>query len=131
MSTQIEILIKFKNILVLFIDELIEQFPYDSDLILCRIYIKDQIPIENIMKLFVQYFYPQKQLVEERNELFFLEGTQTFFEKLKLKTNVFKKIWLSDTIDDEDRVVIWEWVNSLLVLVDKYDKLVNQPDKQA
>lgn len=129
MSTQIEILIKFKNILVLFIDELIEQFPYDSDLILCRIYIKDQIPIENIMKLFVQYFYPQKQLVEERNELFFLEGTQTFFEKLKLKTNVFKKIWLSDTIDDEDRVVIWEWVNSLLVLVDKYDKLVNHPDK--
>lgn len=127
MSTQIEILIKFKNILVLFIDELIEQFPYDSDLILCRIYIKDQIPIENIMKLFVIHFYPQKKLIEEKNELFFLEGTQTFFEKLKLKTNVFKKIWLSDTIDDEDRVVIWEWVNSLLVLVDKYDKL-NKPE---
>ena len=113
--------------MVLFIDELIEQFPYDSDLILCRIYIKDQIPIEHIMKLFVIHFYPQKTLIEEKNELFFLEGTQTFFEKLKLKTNVFKKIWLSDTIDDEDRVVIWEWVNSLLVLVDKYDKL-NKPE---
>lgn len=127
MSSQIEILIKFKNILVLFIDELIEQFPYDSDLILCRIYIKDQIPIEHIMKLFVTHFYPQKKLIEEKNEVFFLEGTQTFFEKLKLKTNVFKKIWLSDTIDDEDRTVIWEWVNSLLVLVDKYDKL-NKPE---
>ena len=124
MSTQIEILIKFKNILVLFIDELIEQFPYDSDLILCRIYIKDQIPIENIMKLFTQHFYPQKKLIEDKNPDFFLDGTQSFFDHLKLKTNVFKKIWLSDTLDDEDRVVIWEWISSLLTLVDKYNKIV-------
>jgi hypothetical protein len=123
MSTQIDILIKFKNILVLFIDELIEQFPYDSDLILCRIYIKDQIPVENIMKLFIIHFYPQKNLIEEKNELFFMEGTKSFFEHLKLKTNVFKKIWTSDTLDDEDRTVIWEWINSLLTLVDKYYKL--------
>jgi hypothetical protein len=121
--SKIELLIKFKSTLVSFIDEIIEQFPHDSELIIYRIYIKDQIPTENIINLFIQYLLPQKQLIVEKNELFFLQHTKELFEDLNIKANIFKKIWLSDVLDDEDRVVIWEWVNSLLLIVEKYNAL--------
>jgi hypothetical protein len=127
MSTKIDLLIKFKNTLVSFIDEIIEQFPQDSDLIICRIYIKDQIPTENLINMFIKYFLPQKQLVANKDEEFFLNGTKEFFEDLKIKSNVFQKVWLSNNVlDDDDRDIIWEWISSIITIVDKYNNLENK-----
>lgn len=126
MSTKIDLLIKFKNTLVSFIDEIIEQFPQDSDLIICRIYIKDQIPTENLINMFIKYFLPQKQLVMNKDEEFFLNGTKEFFEDLNIKSNVFQKVWLSNVLDDDDRDIIWEWINSIITIVDKYNNLENK-----
>jgi hypothetical protein len=126
MSTKIDLLIKFKNTLVSFIDEIIEQFPQDSDLIICRIYIKDQIPTENLINMFIKYFLPQKQLVINKDEEFFLNGTKEFFEDLNIKSNVFQKVWLSNVLDDDDRDIIWEWINSIVTIVDKYNNLENK-----
>lgn len=126
MSTKIDLLIKFKNTLVSFIDEIIEQFPQDSDLIICRIYIKDQIPTENLINMFIKYFLPQKQLVANKDEEFFLNGTKEFFEDLNIKSNVFQKVWLSNVLDDDDRDIIWEWISSIITIVDKYNNLENK-----
>lgn len=126
MSTKIDLLIKFKNTLVSFIDEIIEQFPQDSDLIICRIYIKDQIPTENVIKMFIKYFLPQKELIVNKDEEFFLNGTKEFFEDLNIKSNVFQKVWLSNVLDDDDRDIIWEWINSIVTIVDKYNNLENK-----
>lgn len=126
MSTKIDLLIKFKNTLVSFIDEIIEQFPQDSDLIICRIYIKDQIPTENLINMFIKYFLPQKQLVINKDEEFFLNGTKEFFEDLNIKSNVFQKVWLSNVLDDDDRDIIWEWISSIITIVDKYNNLENK-----
>jgi hypothetical protein len=126
MSTKIDLLIKFKNTLVSFIDEIIEQFPQDSDLIICRIYIKDQIPTENLINMFIKYFLPQKQIVANKDEEFFLNGTKEFFEHLNIKSNVFQKVWLSNVLDDDDRDIIWEWINSIVTIVDKYNNLENK-----
>ena len=48
-----QILIQFKNSLVSFLDELIELFPQEPELIILRIFTKDQIPIEDIMNKFI------------------------------------------------------------------------------
>ena len=123
MSTKLDLLIKFKNTLVSFIDEIIEQFPHDSDLIICRIYIKDQIPVVSLIDLFIKYFLPQKQLIINKDEEFFLTGTKDFFQDLNIKTNIFQKIWQSNVLDSEDRDIIWEWVNSIVTIVEKYHNL--------
>ncbi len=123
--SKIDLLIKFKNTVVSFIDEMIEQFPLDSDLILCRIYIKDQIPTEKLMQIFIKYFLHQKQLVLNKDEEFFIKGTKTFFEDLNIKSNVFQKVWLSNILDDDDREIIWEWISSIISIIDKYNNLEN------
>ena len=120
---QLELLVKFKNLLMEFIDELVQQFPNDSDIIMCRIFIKDQIPIQIIMDKFIKYFIPQKDLILNKDPLFFTIGTSDFCSSLKLNTNIFEKIWYSNVLDDEDKEVIWQWFNSLYKLVDKYTKI--------
>ena len=47
------ILQQFKDNLVSFLDELIDVFPSESELILLRIFIKDQIPTEDILNKFI------------------------------------------------------------------------------
>ena len=47
--SDIQILIQFKKSIISFIDELIEAFPTEPDLIILRIFIKDQISIENVI----------------------------------------------------------------------------------
>jgi hypothetical protein len=115
-----ELLIKFKNVLMNFIDELVQQFPNDSDIVMCRIFIKDQIPIQTIMDKFIKYFTPQEELIKNKDPLFFTMGTSEFCSSLNLSTNIFEKVWFSDVLDDEDKEITWQWITSLYKIVDKY-----------
>lgn len=120
-----ELLIKFKNVLMEFIDELVQQFPNDSDIIMCRIFIKDQIPTQTIMDKFVKYFIPHQDLILNQDPTFFTVGTCDFCASLNLNTNIFEKIWYSGTLDDEDKQVIWQWITSLYKMVVKYNKEIS------
>lgn len=121
-----DLLIKFKNVLLEFIDELVQQFPNDSDIIMCRIFIKDQIPTQTIMDKFIKYFIPHNDLIMNQDPLFFTVGTSDFCASLNLNTNIFEKIWYSGTLDDEDQQVIWHWITSLYKMVVKYNSMQNQ-----
>lgn len=124
--SKLDLLIKFKHTVVSLIDEIIEQFPRDSDLILCRLYIKDQIPTENLMDIFIKYFLPQKQSILNKEDTFFTEGTRDFFIQLNLKNNLFEKIWKSNVLDEDDRTIIWDWMETIVIIVDKYNNLENK-----
>jgi hypothetical protein len=115
-----ELLIKFKNVLMNFIDELVQQFPNDSDIVMCRIFIKDQIPTQTIMDKFIKYFTPQEELIKNKDPLFFTMGTSEFCSSLNLNTNIFEKVWFSGVLDDEDKEITWQWITSLYKIVDKY-----------
>ena len=118
-----ELLIKFKNVLMNFIDELVQQFPNDSDIVMCRIFIKDQIPTQTIMDKFIKYFTPQEELIKNKDPLFFTMGTSEFCSSLNLNTNIFEKAWFSGVLDDEDKEITWQWITSLYKIVDKYKAL--------
>lgn len=118
-----ELLIKFKNVLMNFIDELVQQFPNDSDIVMCRIFIKDQIPTQTIMDKFIKYFTPQEELIKNKDPLFFTMGTSEFCSSLNLSTNIFEKVWFSDVLDDEDKEITWQWITSLYKIVDKYKSI--------
>lgn len=124
--SEIEILKQFKNALISFLDELIGQFPTEGDLVILRIFLKDRIPIVNVVNDFVLHILPLKNMVEERDEDFFLNKC-TLFDSIgetqdKTKINHFKKLWRSPSLDDDDKRVVWEWFDSFIFLAEKYQK---------
>ncbi len=110
---------KFKVILLQFIDELVQMFPSDSDIVLCRILIKDQIPIEAVINIFVKYFINHLDMIDNRDESFFSTGTDEFCQALKLRSNIFHRIWFLENLDDDDKATLWEWIVSISKLVQK------------
>ena len=66
MSLKEKLLVQFKGQLIYFIDELIEQFPEESDFIIMRILIKDQMNIEDIIEKFIADILPNKQDIKDR-----------------------------------------------------------------
>ena len=121
----IEILKEFKNSLISFFDELIDQFPEEGDLIIVRIFLKDQMPIETVMNVFINNLNKDDQklrkMVKDRNEIFFLENN-VFDAVNKDKVLHFKKLWRSGRLDDDDKKVVWRWIDSFIFLSDKYIK---------
>jgi hypothetical protein len=122
-----EVLIEFKTQLVCFFDELISQFPQEGDLVVLRLFVTNQMPINTIMNIFVQKLNTNDQefrkMAKERNESFFLENNifDNFCSKEKIVR--FKKLWLSG-FDTEDKKVIWNWVDAFIYLADKYTKSI-------
>lgn len=126
--SEIEILKQFKNSLISFLDELIVQFPEEGDIVIFRIFVKDRIIISSIMNYFVQKILPLKKMVDERDEDFFLNHCSIFEDinndTQKNKVNKFKKLWRSNCLDEDDRIVIWKWFDSFMFLSEKYQKIL-------
>jgi|UniRef100_A0A6C0KQ46 hypothetical protein len=123
MSSKLQILSDFKTSLVGFLDELIQQFPEEGDLIVLRIFLADQVPTEEIMKTFCEKCLPLKDVIKRRDQSFFLSNN-VLFEKIdQNKVNHFKKLWTSPKLDDDDRCVIWAWYDNFVALSEKYQKI--------
>ena len=123
--SETQILIQFKNSLVSFIDELIEAFPQEPDLIILRIFLKDQVPVQDVMNKFIHTINKDDQQIkkdiEQRNETVFLKND--IFEAIsKSKSINFSKLWRSNSLDDEERKIIWKWIDSFILLSERYVK---------
>lgn len=125
--SELEILIEYKKQIVTFLDELISQFPHEGDLIILRLFISNQIPIKDAMDKFIHKINKNdgelRKYVKERNETFFLE--HSVFDYLgKDKISHFKRLWRSDQLDDDDKNIIWNWIDAFIYLGDKYTKAI-------
>lgn len=133
--SETEILKQFKNSLISFLDELIVQFPEEGDLVIFRIFLKDRIMINEIMNYVVHKILPLKQLVQDRNEDFFLNHCSLFDEvggnEKKNKVNRLKKLWRSESLDDDDKRVVWEWFDSFIYLAEKYQNCILKTQQKS
>jgi hypothetical protein len=126
------ILTVFKETLISFLDELIDQFPHETNLILARIFLKDQIPIERTMRRFILKLEQNDGLVRKRiqnkDENFFLENNIFSIDEGELDGSTvshFRNIWLSN-MDVDDREIMWQWCTSFVVLSQKYQELASR-----
>lgn len=126
----VEILTEFKKQLVNFFDELIDQFPSESDLIVVRVFLKDQVPITDVMSYFIREILPLKDMVKNKNEDFFLKNNILFSQIDKNKVNHFKRLWRSEQLDNDDKAVIWTWFSSFISLTERYQKIAQQEHSQ-
>lgn len=121
-----EILLEFKKQLVIFIDELIDQFPNEGDLIIIRLFISNQVSIKDLIENFILQINKDNQhfrkMIKDRNDTLFLE--YNIFGKIfgNSKVSHFKKIWRSSSLDQEDKKIIWQWVDTFVYIADKYIK---------
>ena len=78
MSSRQALLKEFKSQLIMFFDELIEQFPREGNLLVIRIFLNDQVSKETIIKHFIDNIIPIKDEINKRNEKFFTENENLF-----------------------------------------------------
>ena len=125
MSTKInQIVQNFHTSLIHFLDELIEQFPMEGDIVLARLFLKNSIPPVTIINTFIKETLPLKECITNRDEDKFLNSDLSIFNSLnKNKVNHFKVLWKSSVLDDEDRQVIWRWFDTFIYLAEQYQKL--------
>lgn len=118
----IQVLIDLKKSLVDFFDELIEMFPSNSEFLSIRILIKDRAPITEIMNYFILNVLPEKELIKTRSDTVFLDKNILFSLLGDSSTNFFKTLW-SETLDKEDKISIWKWLDIFIFLAEKYKNL--------
>ncbi len=114
-TVKMQLMYEFRNQLINFLDELIEQFPEESDLYIIRIFLKDQIPVYDVLGRYIRDLLTLKKIVDKRDESFFLQN-DILYEQSGValdKVNNFRQLWLSDKLDDNDREVIWKWMDLL------------------
>ena len=110
-----------------FLDELVDQFPSEGDFIIIRIFLKDKIPVQDIMNNFITNVLPHKEKIQKKDEKFFVDGGANLYNNVyksygKTKVDLFKKLWKSEQLDKEDREIIWKWINLFVILSEKYMK---------
>jgi len=113
---------EFKTQLVTFLDELIDQFPNEGDLILIRIFIKDQIPMADVLGRYQRDILPYEHKVKNRDEKFFLEH-ELLYAKTPIgseKVNHFKELWTKNIIDKNDKDTVWRWMDVFNLIARKY-----------
>ena len=119
-----EVLREFKKQMILFFDELIDQFPAEGDLVVARLFIANQVPIVDLMNDFNLRINRDDQrlrkMIVDRRDDFFLENT--LFQSHSSNLNHFKKLWRSGCLDADDKIIIWQWVDTFIFLGDKYTK---------
>ena len=129
--TEILILKDFKKNLTAFIDELIDQFPSEEELIVLRIFFNDQVDIKKIMETITHNLNKDeqklKEYIKEHNDSFFIDGFTIDYLGEPKTINV-KKIWRSPRLDQEDKQIIWKWIDGFVYLSDKYAKNKSNKD---
>jgi len=123
MTKQLKYLEEFRNQLLQFLDELIEQFPEETDLVIIRIFLKDQISVYDIMGRFIRDVLPFQDEIKCRNESFFLENSFLYVGTCMKKIDHFQNLWKSNRLDEHDKTVIWKWMDVLIHISSKYFNL--------
>ncbi len=61
-------------------------------------------------------------IITNRNDSFFINEKPFSFMSDE-RNNKLGTLWLSGVLDDEDKGVLWSWVDSFVKLSDRYSKL--------
>ncbi len=126
--SEIQLLNEFRNQIVGFLDELIEQFPGScAEFVIIRIFVKDQIPLADVLGRFISEVLPFKDVIKKRDSDFFL-NSRVIYDAVggaaagTDNVNQLKKLWESERLDDEDRETIWKWMDIFVFLAERYYK---------
>ena len=125
-----ELQVKFKNNMLKFIDELIELCPDRGEFFMVKVFVRDNVPLQEIIERFADIVLPYTAQIKEKNQDFFLTTTalqdsMTCFEYMRENDNgkmlieSTRKLW-SEKFDEDDKNACWKWLNLFVILAKKY-----------
>lgn len=117
---KIEILLLYKNNMLEFLDNLIELCPEESELIMFRILLENQIPIEDAISNMAKVMIPLKEVILKKDERFFLDENDIFGKAKQDKVIKWKQVWVKKNLNKSDRDAIWKWIDLFLKLCEMY-----------
>ena len=123
-KNEINYLIHFKTQMLHFLDELIQIFPHEPSFIIIRIFVNDKITVKDVLGRFMLECLPVSRAVKERNDKFFIYS-DFIFEKYaedvgEEEIQNFRKLWESDVLDEENKIVIWKWLDMFMIISKRY-----------
>lgn len=119
-SNTVQILQHFKSMLLGFIDDLIEQFPTEGQLVVGRIFV-DSVPTEEIIQQFSKEVLPYEEMINNKEEEFFLTHDILPAGVTNSEVSHFKNLYLQ--LDEDSKNVVWQWVQCLVSIAKKYQDL--------
>ena len=119
--SSIQILQEFQTSLLAFIDELIQLMPHCGEFIAVKIFVKDRIPITEIIKHFVKIIIPMEGLIKSRSDHVIIDNA--IFKQIDPQEKI-KEIW--GQIDADDRDMMWKWIEHFLAITKKYNALITR-----
>lgn len=119
----LQLIAYFRDKLVNFIDEIIEQFPDKPDFVLVKLIVKDKVSMTDVMGRYIQTVIPEKDVIVNRNLDFFKKDFVKGYEDWPNLNRIFlevKSLYFSDRLDDDERDTIWKWMDLFLRICEKY-----------
>jgi hypothetical protein len=115
---------KLANLVCRFLDDITSVVPEETDLLLLQALIKSvsQVSPGLIMQNFMEFVYPLREKIQNKDESFFLNNENIFGDIEKSKVNHFKHIWQSNKLTPEDREMIWKWFSVFILVCEKEKK---------
>jgi hypothetical protein len=110
-----------RKTLVDFFDELIDMFN-EPDFVSIRILIKDRISSVQIAEYFIKNIMPHRNLIAQRDDSIFTEKNLLFSGIGPIQSDKFKKLWADGKLNNDDKQMIWSWLDTFCFLVEKYQK---------
>lgn len=106
-----------------FIEELDTTFPNHADISIFKekfLFLKSANS-QLIVEYFIQFIYPLKEYINNKDERFFIEGGGQ--EKIDLKglnmRDNLKNLWIND-MSEENKIIVWKYFKIFILLTDKY-----------
>ena len=119
------ILSKFKMNVLALVDELIIQFREESDFVVLRLFIDNQMPIIDLISKFKRFIDKNdnqvRNLIKNKNS-FALENDDSLFSFMKIDSQIkkYKSLWLSSEFTEDSKDVVWQYLQVFVKLCDKY-----------
>lgn len=108
-----------------FLDDLLQTLPNEEDLLIMRIFLIDQVPIDVLIDQINKFVLPHRNKIKNRDENFFLHDEGIFGKLEGKKVLHFKDIWKSGRLSSEDKKIIFVWFDQFINIMDELNSYKN------
>lgn len=113
---------KFNKIIIGFLDELMKILPEEKNIKVFKSQLStvEYLDEKKIIKSFIQYGYPYKKQILEKDSSFFLkEGNVKIEGDYMSEALQLKRLWQTK-LSDDNKEVVWKYFKVLVLICEKY-----------
>ena len=113
---------KFNKIIIGFLDELMKILPEEKNIKVFKNQLStvEFLDEKKIIKSFIQYGYPYKKQILEKDSSFFLkEGNVKIEGDYMSEALQLKRLWQTK-LSDDNKEVVWKYFKVLVLICEKY-----------